>query len=71
MADIDPVEFGMMRADIANLKTEISSLRENVSDLLELANKSRGGFWAGMSIASMVGGIVTWIVTTFFHFPKV
>lgn len=69
MADIDPVEFGMMRAEIANLKAEVCSLRDDVAALLELANKSRGGFWTGMTIASMVGGVVTWLFQNI-HFPR-
>jgi hypothetical protein len=33
-----------------------------VKELLALANKSRGGFWMGMTIASAVGGVVTFFV---------
>ena len=69
MPDIDPVEFGMMRAEITNLKAEVSSLRDDVATLLELANKSRGGFWTGMTIASMVGGVITWAFSNL-HFPR-
>jgi len=29
--------------------------------LLELANKGKGGFWMGMTIASMVGGFITFV----------
>jgi len=29
--------------------------------LLELANKSKGGFWTGMMIASAIGGLITFI----------
>jgi hypothetical protein len=26
-----------------------------------LANKSKGGFWMGMTIASMAGGVITFV----------
>jgi hypothetical protein len=35
------------------------TLSEDVKALLELANKSKGSFWAGMTIASTLGGLVT------------
>ena len=34
-----------------------------VHQLLELANKSKGGFWMGMTIASGVGGVISWIAS--------
>jgi predicted PurR-regulated permease PerM len=37
-------------------------MENQIEQLLELANKSKGGFWMGMTIASMVGGVVAWIV---------
>jgi hypothetical protein len=33
--------------------------------LLELANKSKGGFWMGMTIASIIGGFITFLVGKF------
>jgi predicted PurR-regulated permease PerM len=43
------------------LQQEVQGMRDDVKQLLELANKSKGGFWMGMTIASFVGGIVTFI----------
>jgi hypothetical protein len=39
----------------------VDGLTEKVDSLLELANKSKGGFWMGMTIASLVGGVVTFV----------
>lgn len=66
MPDIDPVQYGRMAAEVEALKTQVAELRTDVKSLLELANKSKGGFWMGMTIASGVGGFVGWIVS---HFP--
>lgn len=58
MNGIDPREFGRLEAEVKSLQTEVSGLRDDVKELLELANKSKGGFWMGMAIASGVGGVV-------------
>jgi hypothetical protein len=58
---IDPRAFGRLEAEVQSLQDEVADLRADVKTLLELANKSKGGFWMGMAIASGVGGVVTFI----------
>jgi len=65
MSDIDPREFGRLEAEVKALQDEVSGLRDDVKELLELANKSKGGFWIGMAIVSGVGGIVGAIAKEF------
>ena len=45
------------------MESEVAELRKDVKELLALANKSRGGFWMGMTIASGVGGLITYITS--------
>ena len=59
MSDIDARDFGKLEAQVAALQTEVHQLATDVKALLELANKSKGGFWMGMTIASIAGGVVT------------
>lgn len=61
MSDIDPREFGKLEAQVEALQKEVHALRDDVKQLLEMANKSKGGFWVGMSIASALGGVVTFV----------
>ena len=61
MSDIDARDFGKLEAQVAALQTEVHQLANDVKELLELANKSKGGFWMGMTIASMAGGVITFI----------
>lgn len=61
MSDIDPREFGKLEAQVEALQKEVHALRDDVKQLLEMANKSKGGFWVGMSIASAIGGVVTFV----------
>jgi hypothetical protein len=61
MSDIDAREFGKLEAQVESLQKEMHSLSQDVKALLELANKGKGGFWIGMTIASFMGGIVTFV----------
>ena len=65
--DIDPVKLGVMWQKVEAMDDEVKELRQDVKALLELANKSKGGFWMGMVIASGVGGMVTYFTSFFFH----
>jgi hypothetical protein len=65
MSDIDPREFGKLEAQVEALQTEVHNLAKDVKCLLELANRSKGGFWIGMTIASAVGGFATFILDKF------
>jgi hypothetical protein len=61
MSDIDARDFGKIEAQVEALQIEVHQLANDVKSLLELANKSKGGFWMGMTIASMAGGFITFI----------
>jgi hypothetical protein len=61
MSDIDARDFGKLEAQVEALQKEMHSLSTDVKALLELANKGKGGFWMGMTIASFMGGIITFI----------
>jgi hypothetical protein len=63
---VDLYKYGKLVATVESLEKKIDKLESNMEELLELANKSKGGFWMGMVIASGVGGLVTYI-TGFFH----
>jgi hypothetical protein len=54
MSDIDAREFGKLEAQVEALQKEMHSLSADVKALLELANKGKGGFWMGMTIASFM-----------------
>ena len=61
MSDMDPREFGKLEAQVEALQSEVHAMRSDIRQLLEMANKSKGGFWVGMSIASALGGVVTFV----------
>ena len=61
MSDIDPREFGKLEAQVEALQNEVHAMREDIKALLEMANKSKGGMFVGMAIASFIGGLVTFV----------
>ena len=63
MSEIDPREFGKLEAQVEALQLEVHALRQDIKTLLEMANKSKGGFFVGMAIASIVGGFISFIAT--------
>lgn len=60
---IDPYKYGKLVAQVEAMEKKIDKLEIGMEELLELANKSKGGFWMGMTIASIVGGLVTFITS--------
>jgi hypothetical protein len=60
---IDPYKYGKLVAQVESMEKKIDKLEANMEELLELANKSKGGFWMGMTIASIVGGAITFITS--------
>jgi hypothetical protein len=65
MDQLDLREFGRLEAKVEQLETMVSDQGKKIDALLELANKSRGGFWAGMTIASFLGGFASWVFSNF------
>ena len=66
MSEIDPREFGRLEAQVQSLQTEVHAMREDIKALLEMANKSKGGMFVGMAIASFAGGLITFIADRVF-----
>jgi hypothetical protein len=63
VSDIDPVKFGLLIGQVRALESQVEDLQKDMKALLELANQSKGGFWMGMTIASMLGGAVSWLAS--------
>jgi hypothetical protein len=59
-AEIDPVKYGVLWERVQQMDKKIDKMEGQIAELLELANKGKGGFWMGMTIASSVGAVVAW-----------
>jgi hypothetical protein len=58
MAEIDPVKVGVMWQKLETMEKEVSELRDDVKTLLAMANKSKGGLWAGMMVVSAISSFI-------------
>jgi hypothetical protein len=63
--EIDPVKYGVLWERVTQMDKKIDRMEGQIEELLALANKGRGGFWMGMTIASMLGGGVAWVMAWF------
>jgi hypothetical protein len=59
--EIDLVKYGVLWQKVQDMDQKVDKMERNVEELLALANKGRGGFWMGMTIASSVGAVLAWI----------
>jgi hypothetical protein len=62
---IDPVKYGVLWERVTQMDKKIDKMEGQIEELLALANKGRGGFWMGMTIASIIGGVVAWTLAWF------
>lgn len=67
--EIDPVKYGAMWQRVNDyerrfevIDKKLDKMERQIEELLALANKGKGGFWMGMTIASSVGAAVAWLV---------
>jgi hypothetical protein len=61
--DIDPVKYGVLWERVQNMDKKIDKMESQIAELLELANKGKGGFWMGMTIASSLGAVTAWLAS--------
>jgi hypothetical protein len=64
-ADIDLVEYGSLLQKVQDLDKKVDKLEAGMEELLALANKGRGGFWAGMMIVSAISSFTGYIIHYF------
>jgi len=61
MSEIDPVQFGQMKAEIQLLKNEVDLVRSDIKELLEIANRGRGALWVAVTLGGFVGSLITFL----------
>ena len=59
--EIDLFKYGQLVATVDALEKKIDKLEASMEQLLELANKGRGGFWMGMMVVSAISALVGFV----------
>ena len=62
-ADLDPVKYGVLWQKVQDMDKKVDKMERQLEQLLELANRSKGGLWFGMTIASAVSGIIGFVIS--------
>jgi len=65
MEEFDPVKYGVLWEKVQSMDKKIDKLERQMEELLALANKSKGGFWVTLGIASFIGGIISYALRDF------
>lgn len=63
----DPYRYGKLVAQVEAMEKKIDKLEQGMEELLELANRSKGGFWVGIMIVSGISALIGYITS---HFIK-
>ena len=60
--EIDPIRYGVLWERVQNMDKKMDKLEQQISELLEIANRSRGGLWVGITVASALSGLLTMLI---------
>jgi len=61
MSDIDLFQYGQLVSTVEAMEKKMDKMEKSMDELLALANKGRGGFWAGMAIISAISSLIGFV----------
>ena len=61
MSDVDMFKYGQLVAQVEALDKKVDKLEKNMEQLLELANRGKGGMWMGMAFVSGISSVVGYL----------
>ena len=59
--EIDPVKYGVLWQKVESMTDKVDKLERDMETLIALANKGRGGFWAGMALVSAASSVMGYV----------
>ena len=65
--NFDPVRYGVLWQRVQDMDKKMDKMESQIDQLLELANRSKGGFWFGMSVMSAVSVFVGYVISVWKH----
>lgn len=71
--ELDPVKYGILWNTVENnekkleeMNIKMDKMELKIEQLLAMAERSKGSLWALMGVASVVGGIISFLTDIFF-----
>jgi hypothetical protein len=65
--EIDLVKYGVLWQKVQDMDKKMDKVERQLEELVALANKSKGGFWFGMTVISGISTAAGWIIS---HWSK-
>ena len=62
---IDLVKYGVLWQKVQDMDKKIDKMESQIEELLELANRGKGGLWFGMAVASTLSGLIGFVLAWF------
>ena len=71
--ELDPVKYGILWNTVENnekkleeMNSKMDKMELKIEQLLAMAERSKGSLWALMGVASVVGGVISFLTDIFF-----
>lgn len=71
--ELDPVKYGILWNTVENnekkleeMNNKMDKMELKIEQLLAMAERSKGSLWALMGVASVVGGVISFLTDIFF-----
>jgi len=67
MSDVDMFKYGQLVAQVESLDKKVDQMDRDLKELLALANKGKGGMWAGMMFISAISSGIGYLTHLFLN----
>jgi hypothetical protein len=67
MSDLDMFKYGQLVAQVESLDKKVDQMDRDLKELLAIANKSKGGMFAGMMFVSAISTVVGYLTHYFLN----
>lgn len=67
MSDVDMFKYGQLVAQVESLDKKVDQMDRDLKELLALANKGKGGMWAGMMFVSAISSLIGYLTHIFLN----
>jgi hypothetical protein len=63
--NVDMFKYGQLVAQVESLDKKVDQMDRDLKELLALANKGKGGMWAGMMFVSAISSLIGYLTHIF------